>query len=221
MFITKANAKENLGELIAFPLRKRKEKKIPRFSFAIGSVRMEGIQRFLHNSAQVLGFPAGDFGKKQRTETRKKKVQKPTRIHKNQPLCTDTCHGPVDYTPVSMHTIRVGLFRVRSNISTFSFCGCSPFPRFVKRRTCYKPQIRQAQSTRTAKFDPRTLSRKCSRKCTRECTRRCPRKCPRKLRFFCIEHTRGSHEDSHESAHGKFFQCSREIFQCSRKCTRK
>ena len=29
----------------------------------------------------------------------------------------------------------------------------------------------QAQSTRTAKFDPRTLSRKCSRKCTRECTR--------------------------------------------------
>ena len=32
--------------------------------------------------------------------------------------------------------------------------------------------IRKAQSTRTAKFDPRTLSRKCSRKCTRECTRR-------------------------------------------------
>ena len=40
--------------------------------------------------------------------------------------------------------------------------------------------FRRAQSTRTAKFDPRTLSRKCSRKCPRECTR----KCPRRLRLF-------------------------------------
>ena len=40
------------------------------------------------------------------------------------------------------------------------------------------------QSTRSAKFDPRTLSRKCSRKCTRECTQRCPWKCPRRLRLF-------------------------------------
>ena len=44
--------------------------------------------------------------------------------------------------------------------------------------------IRRAQSTRTAKFDPRALSRKCSRKCPRECTRRCPRKCPRRLRLL-------------------------------------
>ena len=64
--------------------------------------------------------------------------------------------------------------------------------------------VRQAQSTRTAKFDPRTLSRKCSRKCTRDCTRRCPRKWPRRLRFFSVQNApEGPHEDSHESAHGK------------------
>ena len=34
---------------------------------------------------------------------------------------------------------------------------------------------RKAQSTRTAKFDPRTPSRDCSRKCTRECTHRVAR----------------------------------------------
>ena len=52
-------------------------------------------------------------------------------------------------------------------------------------------KIRKAQSTRTAKFDPRTLSRKCARKCTRECTRRCPRKCLRRLRLFlCKTHQR-------------------------------
>ena len=51
--------------------------------------------------------------------------------------------------------------------------------------------VRRAQSTRTAKFDPRTLSRKCSRKCPRKCTRRCPRKCPRRLRLFlCKAHQR-------------------------------
>ena len=51
--------------------------------------------------------------------------------------------------------------------------------------------FRKAQSTRTAKFDPRTLSRKCSRKWPRECTRRCPRKCPRRLRLvLCKTHQR-------------------------------
>ena len=51
--------------------------------------------------------------------------------------------------------------------------------------------IRQAQSTRTAKFNPRTLPRKCSQRCTLECTRRCPRKCPGRLRFFlCNTHQR-------------------------------
>ena len=63
--------------------------------------------------------------------------------------------------------------------------------------------FRQAQSTRTAKFDPRTLSRKCSRKCTRECARTCPRKCPGRLRFSVQNAPEGPREDSHESAHGK------------------
>ena len=53
------------------------------------------------------------------------------------------------------------------------------------------PKIKKAQSTRTAKFDPRTLSRKRSRKWPRECTRRCPRKCPRRLRLvLCKTHQR-------------------------------
>ena len=59
-------------------------------------------------------------------------------------------------------------------------------------------KFRIAQSTRTAKFDPRTLSRKYSRKCTRKCTRRCPRKCPQKLRIPVQNAPRGAHEDSHD-----------------------
>ena len=56
--------------------------------------------------------------------------------------------------------------------------------KITQTRNRMRPKIRKAQSTRTAKFDPRTLSRKCSRKCPRECTRKCPRKCPRRLRLF-------------------------------------
>ena len=62
---------------------------------------------------------------------------------------------------------------------------------FQERGSCESQFVRKAQSTRTAKFDPRTLSRKCSRKCPRECTQRCPRKCPRRLRLFlCKTHQR-------------------------------
>ena len=51
----------------------------------------------------------------------------------------------------------------------------------------YSALISKAQSMRTAKFDPRTLSQKC----TRECTRRCSRKCPRRLRLvWCKTHQR-------------------------------
>ena len=64
------------------------------------------------------------------------------------------------------------------------------------------PWVGKAQSTRTAKFGPRTLSRKGLRKCRRECTRRCPRKCPRRLRLSVHNAPEGPHEDSHKSAHG-------------------
>ena len=69
--------------------------------------------------------------------------------------------------------------------------------------------LRKAQSTRTAKFDPRTLSRKCSRKCTRECTPRvltvnltvrttCTRKCNRSV-FTCpISHVLFLAQSVHE-----------------------
>ena len=40
LIITKANAKENLGYLFAFPWRKRKQNKTSRFSFVVISVRM-------------------------------------------------------------------------------------------------------------------------------------------------------------------------------------
>ena len=45
MTITKANAKENLGNLFDVPLRKRKLSKISRFSFVIISVRMVQSQK--------------------------------------------------------------------------------------------------------------------------------------------------------------------------------
>ena len=81
--------------------------------------------------------------------------------------------------------------------------------------------FRKAQSTRTAKFDPRTLSRKCSRKCPRECTRRCPRKCPRRLRLvLCKTHQRIPTKTHTRVLTGNFLVLT-EIFQCSRKCTRK
>ena len=76
---------------------------------------------------------------------------------------------------------------------------------FLKART-----IRKAQSTRTTKFDPQTLSRKCSR----ECTRRCPRNCPRRLRLFLCKMAPGEpHEDSHESAHGKFSSAHENVHE--------
>ena len=81
-------------------------------------------------------------------------------------------------------------------------CGCTPLV------------VRKAQSTWTAKFDPRTLLRKCSRKCTQQCTRRRPQKCPRRLSLFFFEHTRGSPRRLP-------WECSRPIFQFSRKRTRK
>ena len=88
-------------------------------------------------------------------------------------------------------------------------------------------KLPQAQSTRTAKFDPRTLSRKCSRKCTRECTRRCPRKCPRRLRcFVCKTHQRVPMKTPTRVLTGNFlvltgnFPVLTGIFQCSRKCAR-
>ena len=77
--------------------------------------------------------------------------------------------------------------------------------------------LRQAQSMRTAKFDPR----KCSRKCTRECTRRCPRKCPRRLRLFL----RKTHQrvptktptrvltGKLSSAHGKFSSAHENVHE--------
>ena len=123
-----------------------------------------------------------------------------------------------------------------------------------------EPFIRKAQSTRTAKFDPRTLSRKCSRTSphtvlrgylrgqasTGQATllrgipmgqahsgmpfflvaRLVPTKMPTRVytkmstempmkveAFFCVKRTRGSPRRLPR-------ECSREIFQCSRKCTR-
>ena len=78
MTIAKANAKEIWGNLFAFPLRKRKQKKISRFSFVIVSVRMvfsggvgvfhvkgcvprnQGNQSFVAGYPGILpGYPGG------------------------------------------------------------------------------------------------------------------------------------------------------------------
>ena len=84
------------------------------------------------------------------------------------------------------------------------------------------PLVRKAQSTRTTKFDPRTLSRNCLWKCPRECTRRCPRKCPRRLRLFlCKTHQRIPTKTPTRALAGNYLVLTGNLPVSTRKCTRK